>query len=35
MQKNLNAFTDVRLKQDREMHFEDHNMTFYVKNLKI
>ena len=35
MRKNLNGFTDIRLKRDRKMHFEDHNTTFYVKNLKI
>ena len=35
MQKKLNGFTNIKLKRDRKMHFEDHNMTFCVKNLKI
>ena len=33
--KNLNRFTDIRLKRDSKMHFEDHNATFCIENLKI
>ena len=35
VKKNLNGFTDIILKRDRKMHFEDRNMTFCVRNLKI
>ena len=35
MQKHLNGFTNIRLKQYRKMHFEDDNTTFFVKNRKM
>ena len=35
MQKNQNSVTNIRLKRDRKMQFEDNNTTFCVKNLKI
>ena len=31
----MNGFTNIRLKQDRRMHFEDDNTTFCVNNRKI
>ena len=35
MQKNLNGFTDIILKQDGKMHLKDHNTSFCSKNLEI
>ena len=35
MQKNFNIFTNIRLKRDRKIHFEDDNNTFCVKDRKI
>ena len=35
MQKNLDGLTDIRLKRDRKMHFENRNTAFCVKDLKI
>ena len=33
--KNFNGFTNIRLKRDRKIHFEDDNNTFCVKDRKI
>ena len=30
-----NGFTNIRLKGDKKIHFDDDNTTFCVKNLKI
>ena len=35
MKKILKRFTNIRLKQDRKMHFQNDNTTSCVKNCKI
>ena len=34
MQQKLNGFTDIRVKRDKKIHFEDLNTTSCVKNSK-